>query len=184
MLRRLENVVRVGTIAEVRHGSPARCRVRCGNITTNWVPWVAGRAAGGEASMWWPPKPGEQVLLLAPGGDLLNAMALPGAYSDQMPQASDNPDLFKMEWGVGFMEHDAAAGKFLLETMSSITLRVMSSSIRITENEITIEAGGGKAVLNGKGLTVTPDVIAMGISLTKHVHIGVTPGKGLSGKPV
>lgn len=92
ILRRLENIARVGTIAEVRTGRPARCRIRCGNITTNWIPWVTGRAAGEAGSVWWPPKVGEQCLMLAPGGDLMNAVVLPGAYSDANPRSAKTPN--------------------------------------------------------------------------------------------
>ena len=53
ILRRVENIVRAGTVAEVRHGKPARCRVRTGDLLTNWVPWMAGRA-GGKRRQWWP----------------------------------------------------------------------------------------------------------------------------------
>ena len=185
ILRRLENVARTGTVEEVRLGAPARCRIRCGNILTNWIPWMAGRAGGAAGRVWWPPKVGEQCLMLAPGGDLMNAVALPGAYSDRMPQGSDNPDLFRMDWdGGGYMEHDSAAGTFTLEAMERITLRVMSSIIEITPASIVLEAGGGRLVINGKGATGTPDVFAGPISLRKHVHGGVEPGDGTTGAPL
>lgn len=184
ILRRLENVVRTGTIAAVRTGKPARCRIRCGNITTNWIPWVAGRAAGKSGGVWWPPKVGEQCLMFAPGGDLMNAMALPGAFSDKNPQASENPDLFRMDWaGDGFMEYDEAAGAFTLEAMQSITLRVMESFIRITPDAILLAAAGGKLLINGEGATGTPDVMAAGVSLSNHVHGGVSRGGSETDKP-
>ena len=87
ILRRVENIVRAGTVAEVRHGKPARCRVRTGDLLTNWVPWMAGRA-GGKRRQWRPPEIGEQCLLLAPGGDLMNAVAMPGLHSDKAPRAA------------------------------------------------------------------------------------------------
>ena len=185
ILRRLENIARVGTIAEVRTGRPARCRIRCGNITTNWIPWVTGRAAGEAGSVWWPPKVGEQCLMLAPGGDLMNAMVLPGAYSDANPQVSENPDLFRMEFGgAGYMEHDATSGDFALEAITSITFRVLESSIRITADAIVLKAGGATATLNGEGLKVTPDVLAQDISLVHHVHPGVKQGTDKTAPPV
>ena len=50
IIRRLEGLIRTGTIAAVRHARPARCRVKTGNLTTNWIPWLALRAAGTPAS--------------------------------------------------------------------------------------------------------------------------------------
>lgn len=185
ILRRLENIARVGTIAEVRTGRPARCRIRCGNITTNWIPWIAGRAAGEAGSVWWPPKVGEQCLMLAPGGDLMNAMVLPGGYSDANPQVSENPDLFRMEFGgAGYMEHDATSGEFTLSAITSILLRVMESSIQITPDAIVMKAGGATATLNGEGLKATPDVLAQDISLVNHLHPGVKRGGEETDPPV
>jgi len=184
ILRRLDNLARVGTIEEVRTGKPARVRVRSGDMVTNWRPWVAGRAGGKAGAMWWPPVKGEQVLLLSPGGDLNNAMVLPGAYSDKNQQASDNPAIFRMDFGGGgYMEHDAVAGNFHLEAMASIVIQCMGSSITITEHEITMRAGGATATLNRKGLEVTPDVIANEISLVNHVHPGVKQGGDRTEKP-
>ena len=61
ILRRLENLVRLGTIAEVRHAKPARVRVKTGKVTTAWRPWFALRA--GEDREWDPPTVGEPVIL-------------------------------------------------------------------------------------------------------------------------
>lgn len=184
ILRRLDNVARMGTIEEVRTTKPARCRVRCGDILTGWLPWVAGRAAGQNGAIWWPPVKGEQVLMLAPGGDLSNAMVMPGAFSDKNPQASENPDIFRMDLGGGaYFEHDAAEGVFRMEAMASIHIMCMGSFITITEKSITMEAGGGTLVLNGDGITVTPDVLAKGISLVNHVHPGVKQGGDRTEKP-
>lgn len=177
ILRRLENVARVGTIEAVRTKKPARCRVRCGDMVTNWLPWVAGRAGGQAGSIWWPPVKGEQVLLLAPGGELNNAMVLPGAFSDAKPQNGDSPAMFRMDFGGGaYMEHDAINGNFRLEAMASITIQCMGSSITIKEHEITLSVGGATATLNREGLRVTPDVIGGEVSLVKHVHPAVKRG--------
>ncbi|WP_100199500.1 phage baseplate assembly protein V [Acidovorax radicis] len=185
ILRRLENIARVGTIEEVRTGKPARCRIRCGDVVTNWVPWIAGRAAGEAGSVWWPPVKGEQVLMLAPGGDLMNAVVLPGAYSDKNPQASDNPKMFRMDFGgAGFLSHDADGGLMKLEAVGSIVLAVMSSSITITESSIVIAAGGASLTIDAQGVTGSPDVLAQGISLVNHLHPGVKRGSEETDPPV
>ena len=44
ILRRLENLVRLGTIAEVRHAKPARVRVNTGELLPTWGPWIDQRA--------------------------------------------------------------------------------------------------------------------------------------------
>ena len=67
IVRRLENVVRLGTVAEVRYETPARCRIKTGDLVTDWLPWTTARA-GGDRS-WWAPEVGEQVIVLSPGGN-------------------------------------------------------------------------------------------------------------------
>jgi phage baseplate assembly protein V len=43
LARLIENLVRLGTIAEV-DVAKVRVRVKSGSITTNWLPWLALRA--------------------------------------------------------------------------------------------------------------------------------------------
>lgn len=184
ILRRLENLVRVGTIAAVRHGRPARCRVRTGNLTTNWVPWLTARAGGLKRRQWWPPVVGEQCLMLAPGGDLLNAVALPGIYSDANPQASDDPKKCRTDWSESdYMEHDSEFSQLLVSCYGSIIFQVQSSVIEIGADFIRLAAGGGQLIVDKNGATALPDAIANGISLVNHVHGDVRKGSDDSGKP-
>lgn len=41
--RRIENIVRLGTIAEV-DCAHAKAKVKSGGILTDWLPWVTARA--------------------------------------------------------------------------------------------------------------------------------------------
>ena len=88
LARRLANVVRAGTVAEVDPGG-VRARVRyaadpAGSpVLSGWLRWI-GHAAGADRG-WRPPSVGEQVLLLAPYGELSAGWILPGAYSDAFP---------------------------------------------------------------------------------------------------
>lgn len=193
ILRRLENIVRAGTIAAVRHGKPARCRVRTGNLTTNWVPWLAQRAGGARGRHWWPPAVGEQCLLIAPGGDLLNAVALPGIYSDAMAQGSESEHACRTDWEHGdHMQYDGAeralrivVGDASFEMSSSlIRMRVGSSTFKMAEGKASIQAGGGTFIVDGRGVYGGPDVRdSMGIVLSRHAHTNVRPGDGMSGPP-
>jgi phage baseplate assembly protein V len=91
LLRRLENIVRMGTVAEVRHTLPAALvRVRSGGNTTDWRPYVESRA--GDTRTWNPPTIGEQVVLLSPGGDLAGAIVLGGIHQNDHPAPSTDPN--------------------------------------------------------------------------------------------
>lgn len=184
IFRRLENIARAGTIAAVRLGRPARCRVRSGEITTNWIPWHAGRAGGNGGRQWWPPKVGEQCLLICPGGDLLNAVAIIGVYSDANAQGSESATACRTDWSAtDFMEHDSATGRLVINCREGIELRVQGASIVIRPEDIAHVAGGGAATLTGAGWTATPDVVSGAISLVNHVHGGVESGDATTDRP-
>ena len=95
ILRRLENLIRIGTIAEVDTAT-ALVRVAYAvdnsgaDVLTAWRPWLTHRA--GPDSTWWAPEVGEQVLLLSPSGDLSMAIVLPAIYQDAFlpPAASED----------------------------------------------------------------------------------------------
>lgn len=185
VLRRLENIVRLGVVAAVRHGKPARIRVRTGNLTTNWLPWVAQRAGGAKRRHWWAPVEGEQCLLLAPGGDLLNAVAIPGIYSDSNDQASTSATVERTDWSdTEHAEHDSATGAYTLQVEQGITLRINSgASIEMTRDRITLRAGGGSLVIDSQGARGEPDVLSGSISLRKHQHTRVRQGNDNTGEP-
>ena len=121
ILRRLENLVRLGTIAEVRHAKPARVRVKTGELLTTWVPWIDQRA--GETAHWSPPTAGEQCLLLSPGGDLTQAVALAGVFSDKHPQNSEDPKEVRTTYANGdTMAHNSETGSFELLCTGTVTI--------------------------------------------------------------
>lgn len=78
--RRLANLMRPGLIFEVDHDA-ALCRVQIGKMLSDWLPWFERRA--GETVTWCPPTVGEQVLLLAPSGELAAGFVLRGLYTDE-----------------------------------------------------------------------------------------------------
>ena len=92
LARRLANVVRPGVVAEADHAL-ARVRVKYGEeaeAVSAWLPWLAGRA-GGDLE-WWAPEIGEQVLILAPSGELANGIVIAGLYSDARPAPASSSD--------------------------------------------------------------------------------------------
>jgi phage baseplate assembly protein V len=77
LLRRLFNIVRVGIVTEI-DGKLAR--VASGDNTTTWIRWAVDRA--GDTSTWLAPSVGEQVIILAPDGELTNAFIIGSLYSN------------------------------------------------------------------------------------------------------
>ena len=90
LLRRLENIVTLGTVHTV---SGALCRVAIGGDANHLTPpikWLAGRAS--QTSQWSQLSVGEQVVLLSPSGDIGNAVAVPSLYSSANPAPSASAD--------------------------------------------------------------------------------------------
>lgn len=93
ILRRLENIVRFGIVAEVDLAStPARCRVKSGNITTDFLPFVHGRA--GTTTDWDPVTKGEQVIILSPSGETGAGIVIPAIHQASIPAPSNSASEF------------------------------------------------------------------------------------------
>ncbi len=151
--------------------------VRQGDVVTCAIRWILG--GGGKTKVWTRPQIGEQVLLIAPEGDLAGAIALRGMHSAAFPPVGDaDREVIEFEDGAVIAYHP---GKHELALMLS------------PGGAVTIEAAGGLTIkgpvkISGPvdidgALTASDDVVAAGKSLTKHVHDKVQSGTGLSGTP-
>ena len=178
--RRLENLARVGTVTAVRTTKPARCRVKLGDNTTDWLPWITRRAGGPNGGRtWWPPVIGEQCLVICPGGDLLSGIVIPGLFSDAMDAPSDQAACERTEWAPNnFLQwlNDALH----IRCEQAITLSVGENvTLAMTPAGITLRVGNITSLrLDSRGIQAMPDVMAgiKNVSLVGHVHTGVEPG--------
>ncbi|HBM3128476.1 TPA: phage baseplate assembly protein V [Klebsiella michiganensis] len=98
LARAIRNLIRSGVVTEVDI-EQGLCRVQSGGIQTTWLNWLTTRA--GRSRTWWAPSVGEQVLLLAIGGELDTAFVLPGIYSDDNPAPSASADAWLVEFPDG-----------------------------------------------------------------------------------
>jgi len=106
--RRLNNLLRYGTVAQADYAA-ARVKVQSGELLTGWVPWLTRRASHDRD--WWPPEIGEQVLLLSPGGDPAQALALPAIYRSAHPAPAAAETVCRIEFSDGgHAEYDRASG--------------------------------------------------------------------------
>lgn len=205
--RLLQNLIRLGTIAQVRHGRPARVRVQCGNLTTNWLPWVERRSGGTRT--WNPPTVGEQVVLLAPGGDLTGAVILTGVDQDTYPHPSESPDETVTEYPDGAqVTYNHASGAMTIKGIRSLLVEA-ADSVHFKTQSITLDAPqttstgkhtiedllsylSGMSGKNGKGnsTSITGDITheagnlkSNGVVVHLHVHTGVVSGGSTTGGP-
>lgn len=172
--RRLENLIRIGTIAHVDLSDTAapRVRVQDGALLTAWLPFGSLRA--GTARLWSAPTVGEQVVVLAPSGELGSAVVFGSLFCSNTPAPSSAANMHILDFADGTRwTHDdkASASVFegmrtvLIDAKDSITLRapqtLVASNISTT----------GTLTNNGKNVGST------------HQHSGIVPGPANTGTP-
>ncbi|MDO8048481.1 phage baseplate assembly protein V [Janthinobacterium sp. SUN211] len=211
LLRLLQNLIRLGTIAEVKG---AKAQVRLGpTLTTEWLNWATRRA--GSTRTWSAPTVGEQVIVFSPGGELTRGIILPALYSQAFdaPETSDTIHTTHYTDGA-VVQYDHAAhaltatlpGGTATITADKVTSNAPSTictgDLTVMKNLIVMEAAtvNGATALNGgvnakagtaggvamavQGtIKASEDVLAGAISLAKHPHGGVKAGGDQSGEP-
>lgn len=161
--RRLDNLIRLGTVAAVDHAA-ARCRVQTGGLLTTWLPWMAHRA--GNTRTWTPPTIGEQVIVFSPSGEPGAGIVLTGIYTAAHDQPSASADEHVIDYPDGArIAYNHATGALMLAGMQSIDITCPT----ITINGAVIQSGG--------------NLSSNGIVLHTHTHTGVVPGGGSTGGP-
>ena len=206
MQRRLANVVRVGVVASVDLPN-ARCRVTIGDLQTAPLPFLAVKA--GEDRTWHPPEVGEQVLVLAPSGELSAGFVLGGVYTTAYPAPSTSPEVAKMLFKDGSTAtYDRALHSLTLDlptSGSSLTVNINGNATISATGNALVEADGNATVSAGSvarieagsqiqmvapavnitsTVTVSGDVVAGGVSLKTHKHGGVQGGSSQTTPPV
>lgn len=192
LTRRLENLIRLGTIAEVDPAA-ARCRVQTGGLLTGWLPWLTDRA--GSDRDWDAPSAGEQCLVLSPSGDPATGMVLIGLYSAAHAAPDNNPSRHRRSYRDGaVIEYDTATHLLRatlpaggqaeitapggLHIIAAGGVRIDAASGVHIVGTITHEgdyAQTGSQTVTGN-VTVSGDVVAGGISLISHTHPGDSGG--------
>jgi phage baseplate assembly protein V len=160
-----------------------RMIVDIGEIQTQPIRWFTGGSGGTRT--WSRPKVGEQVILLAPEGDVAGAVALRGLDCAAFPPIGDEArEIIQFEDGARISydpeSHTLEAvlpadGKALIEAPGGIRL---VGPVKI-EGKVEVE---GDMDLKGT-MTATDDVVANGKSLKNHRHTNVQAGAAISGPP-
>lgn len=187
--RRVANTIRFGTIAEVKLSKPPRVKVKSGEITTRWLPWAGGRAGPGKRR-WDPPEIGEQVMMLSAGGDMRQALVIPGIYQSSFDAPSDNGDLDLTEYSDGTKISYDRAGHELVADLDNAKITANRSKIELSIDGVIVRIGDGKIQLIGD-IEHTGAFASSGSSFTHnsknvgstHAHSGVQSGGSNTGAP-
>jgi phage baseplate assembly protein V len=155
--RRIANLISVGRIESVDYAR-ATARVRIGDIVTGDLPMPAARAGGNRS--WAPLEVGEQVVVVAPSGNLSAGTISHALYSDDGAAPGDRAGLHRTVYSNGaVVEFDRDAGTFTLDLAGGSLVINAPGGLTIT----------GDVTLSGS-ITSTGDVVAGGISLMSHIH--------------
>jgi phage baseplate assembly protein V len=189
--RQQANIVQFGKVVEL-DAAAARVRVELGGNKTAWIPWLA--ASAGEDRQWSAPEPGEQVVVLAPNGDMAQGVVLRGVYSTAYGAPATSADKTRFQWkGGAWVELDRqtkalevnlpAGGPGIRLVCGSSVLEVKDGEVKITADLLTIVAPTttSTGLIDAQG-----EVFAGGsnIGLASHKHGGVVSGGAQTSGPV
>jgi phage baseplate assembly protein V len=127
--RMISRQMRFGTVAEV-DAAKGVARMMLSDPDGDraflgpWRPWAE---LAGATRSWRPPVPGQQMLVVAPGGDLAQSLLLPATFSNQFQAPSDKGDANR-------------------ETLGAVTLDMEAERYGITAPHVDLGASGGKGV--------------------------------------
>tara|TARA_B100001564_G_C20610453_1_gene657345 strand:+ start:392 stop:910 length:519 start_codon:yes stop_codon:yes gene_type:complete len=157
--RRISNLIQLGKVVEADYPN-AKLRVEIGDITTEWLPWLARRASFDNT--WWSPEIGEQVIVLAPSGEINQAVILPSVYQQAHSAPADSPEVHKTVYKDGTVIQYDRENHVLTANVNSagrIELIIGASTITMVDAQIEIKNGGSSIVVTASGIKLAGDRI-------------------------
>lgn len=201
--RLISNLLRVGVVEEVDNKKLV-CRVRTGEILTDWIRWGADRAGAGRS--WWAPVAGEQVLMGAVGGELTTAFVLCSLYSGANGAPSHSAQAMHKTFSDGaVIEYEPETGELTVTGIQKAIVNAaaeinatapnvtVAASVQVTFNTpkvvcsdnltcatLNVEKGGE---MTGNFNHKNGSIKSNGVTLHTHKHSGVERGNSDTDKP-
>lgn len=195
--RRLENIVRFGTIKTINPSKPIpRVIVNLGDIETPEIRCLNIRS--GDDATWDMPSTNEECVVISPCGDIgTTSFVLYGFYNDDHPAPSDDLNKKIRMFADGCVIAYDVAAHHLSAVLPSGGTAVLTADGGVTVNGDTTINGnlqvngstamtgnntvGGSQLVQGSShssgtFSSDGDVTASGISLTGHTHPGDSGG--------
>lgn len=125
--RRIESLIRLGTIDQVDHAA-RKLRVKTGGLLTGWLPWPA--EVGRNYRRWRPLRTGTQVVLACPSGDPAQAVIIQILYTDALDAPSTDPAVDRIDFDNGsFIQHNAESGKLHVHAAGDLHLTAVGNIV-------------------------------------------------------
>lgn len=179
--RRIESLLREGTVIEVDHGA-RRVRIESGGLQTDWIRWLAQRT--GDSIVWDPPSIGEPGLLFCPSGEPTTGLFLPGVYCDGHDSPSSSPTQHVRVYRDGArVEYDFAAHALTAALPAGATVHVIApGSVTVETQTATVKAQS--VTLDADDTTVTGSLLVKGPLTFESGATGKGGGGAGGGGPV
>lgn len=174
--KRVSGSVRHGRVAEVNAAEGwVRLDLGEGDSGEFLSPKVPYAQMAGALKVHTPPTKGQNMTVLAPGGDIRQAIAMPMSWSKANASPSDKGD-----------ENVLTFGQVVIELRGDeIVAKVGPLTFKATTSEFSVEVGGVKHVISGGGVDTTGGGInhdGKNIGST-HRHGGVVQGGATTAGP-
>lgn len=150
--RRVANTVAFGVVEDADY-ERRRVRVRIGPLLSDWIPWTTGRAA--QDRTWHPVEVGEQVVMIAPNGDMKQGVVVGAVNSTANPGPSDRPTLSRTVYEDGtFVQHDRETSEYTIDVNEAgqVLVRIGASRIVMTDARILLESNGSTLEMDAAGI--------------------------------
>lgn len=174
MERRLANMVRIGTIDQLDEAG-RRLRVQAGGNRTAWLPWPA--EIGRNFRRWRPLRQGQQVVLLAPSGDLAQAVIVGMLYSADVPAPDDSPDVDLILFDDGTrLEYDSGAHTLTAEIKGSAVIKTDAALTATVGTDAMVTAGGSISATAASQISLAAPNISLTGAVTIAGPLSAVPG--------
>lgn len=181
--RKSDNAIRHGTVEEV-DAKEKLVKLRIGGTDDEPFvsPWVPYGQMAGALKLHSPPSKDQQMTMFSPGGDFLQAVALPFHWSDQNPSPSDKEDEHVLTFGSWRLT--LKAGELTIEG-PEFTVKSGGTSLKVSGDGVVSTAGGTEHKVSGDGESTTGGTVKHdGKNIGKdHKHKDSAPGPAFTGPP-
>ncbi|WP_145562776.1 phage baseplate assembly protein V [Yersinia canariae] len=161
--RLLANIIRIGIVSEVDLDN-GLCRVKIGNLETDWLNWLTLRA--GRVRFWSAPSVGEQVMVLSIGGELTTGFVLPAIFSDANPAPSQSADAIVITFPDGArFEYEPETSHLAVTGIKTAAINA-SESVNATAPNINCTASV-KILLDTPGVECTNNLTTATLNVKK-----------------
>ena len=184
LFRRFENLIRIGTIAELDHAA-RKIRVQSGELLTTWLPYPA--EIGNNYKRWQPLRLGTQVVLACPSGDPSQALIISILYSNDIEPPSTDENLDVVEFVDGTkIEYNSQTNTLSIDCAGDVAVLSKGSVKVVAEQKAVVNTNADAEVKAGGNVKVEGAKIELnggaGVVTTNHIcHLtGAPHGDGSS----